>query len=121
MADASGRVVGYYTLSAYTIRLTELPPELAKRFPKYPLLPATLLGRLAVNREHQTQKLGRILLMDALKRSLKYTHEIASVAVVVEAYDDQARNFYRRHEFTPLIDRPDKLFLAMRTIESAFS
>ena len=69
MLDQTGAIVGYYTLSACGIRLTELPPEVAKKLPKYPQVPATLLGRLAISREHQGQKLGRLLLMDALRRS----------------------------------------------------
>ena len=58
--------------------------------------------------------------MDALHRSWKNTAEVASVGVVVEALDDSARAFYRHHEFIPLVDHPDRLFLAMATIERAF-
>ena len=71
MVDETHRIVGYYTLSAYGVRLAELPFDVAKKLPKYPLIPATLLGRLAVSREHQGQKLGTLLLMDALRRSWK--------------------------------------------------
>lgn len=73
MVDQARRIVGYYTLSAYEIRASELPPELAKKLPKYPLIPTTLLDRLVVSRALQGQKLGTLLLMDALYRSLKNT------------------------------------------------
>ena len=73
MVDQSRNVVGYYTLSSYAIRSSELPPEIARKLPKYPLIPATLLGRFAVSQAHQGQKLGRLLLMDALFRSWKNT------------------------------------------------
>ena len=121
MVDQSGAIVGYYTLSAYGIRLADLPPKVAKKLPKYPLLPATLLGRLAVSGEHQGKKLGRILLMDALRRSWKSSTGIASIGVVVDAYDERARAFYLHHEFTQLTDHPNKLFLSMVTIEKAFA
>ncbi len=121
MVDAAKRVVGYYTLSAYGIRLTDLPPQVAKKLPKYPLLPATLLGRLAVSREHRGQKLGRLLLMDALWRSWKNTKQVASAGVVAEAIDAAALEFYRHHEFASLAEHPQKLFIAMATIEKAFS
>lgn len=121
MVDQARRVVGYYTLSAYGIRPADLPPAVAKKLPKYPLIPATLLGRLAISREHQGQKLGRVLLMDALYRSWKNTKEVASVGVVAEAYDEAARKFYLHHEFISLAEHPQKLFIAMATIEKAFA
>jgi GNAT superfamily N-acetyltransferase len=118
MLDPERRIVGYHTLSAYGVRITELPPAVAKKLPKYPLIPATLLGRLAVSREHQGQKLGRLLLMDALYRSWKNT--TASAGVVAEAIDNSAREFYLHHEFLALPDHPRKLFIAMGTIKRMF-
>jgi len=121
MVDQAHRILGYYTLSAYGIRMAELPPDMARKLPRYPLIPATLLGRLAVSREQQGQKLGRVLLMDALYRSWKNTADVASVGVVAEAYDEAARKFYLHHEFIPLAEQPRKLFIAMGTIQKAFA
>jgi predicted GNAT family N-acyltransferase len=120
MVDQKRRIVGYCTLSAYGIRSTELPPAVARNLPKYALIPATLLGRLAVSHEYQGQKLGRLLLMDALHRSWKNTTEVASVGVVAEAIDEAARKFYMHHEFMPLAEHPRKCFIAMATIQKAF-
>ena len=120
MVDQERRILGYYALSAYGVHATELPSALIKRLPKYPLIPATLLGRLAVSREYQGQKLGRLLFMDALYRSWKSTDEVASVGVIAEAIDNSARDFYVRHEFVPLAGLPRKLFIAMATVERAF-
>ena len=120
LINKTGLVMGYYTLSAYSIRLSELPAAIAKRLPRYPLLPATLLGRLAVSSTYRGRNLGRFLLMDALHRSWKNTSGVASVGVVVEAFDEGGRAFYLHHEFITLRDHPDKLFLAMATIEKAF-
>lgn len=121
LVEPDGNVAGYYTLSAYAIRLSELPPDVARKLPKYPLIPTTLLGRLAVSQAHQGQKLGRLLLMDALFRSWKNTAKVASVGVIAEVHNDAARDFYLRHKFVPLLDHPRKLFIAMRTIQMAFA
>ena len=120
LIDPSGALVGYYTLSAYSVRLGELPEAVAKNLPRYPQLPATLLGRLAVSASRRGQHLGGFLLMDALYRSWKNTSQVASVGVVVDALDENARGFYIHHEFRSLKDHPDKLFIAMATIEKAF-
>jgi predicted GNAT family N-acyltransferase len=120
MVARSGSIAGYYTLSAYSIQLADLPEPIARKLPRYPQLPATLLGRLAVSSSGRGQNLGRFLLMDALHRSWRNTSEVASVGVVVEALDETARSFYLHHEFVKLADHPNKLFLAMATIERAF-
>jgi GNAT superfamily N-acetyltransferase len=120
MLDPERRIVGYYTLTAYGVRSTELPPAVAKKLPKYPLIPATVPGRLAVSLEHQGQKLGRLLLMDALYLSWKNTTKVASVGVVAEAINEAARKFYLHHEFIPMLEHPRKLFIAMGTIAKAF-
>ncbi len=114
----SGIVAGYYTLSATSINTGELPIEIAKKLPKYPLLPATLLGRLAVDRNYRGKKLGEMLLMDALYRSLQ--NEIASTSVVVEAKDDLARSFYEHYNFIRFPNHPWRLFLPMTVIAELF-
>nr|WP_242039805.1 GNAT family N-acetyltransferase [Anabaena sphaerica] len=112
---SSGNIAGFYTLSSTSIKLEELPIEITKKLPKYPLLPATLLGRLAVDQNHRQKGLGEMLLIDALYRSLK--SEIATLAVVVEAKDDQARSFYEHYQFSRFPDYSHRLFLMMDTIE----
>ena len=114
-----GSVAGYYTLSATALNLCELPEQTARRLPRYPLVPATLLGRLAVERKHQGKGYGRFLLADALFRALR--SEIASFAVVVDAKDEAARRFYELESFLPFPDRPMKLFLPMADIARLFN
>jgi GNAT superfamily N-acetyltransferase len=109
---------GYYTLSSTAVKLSELPPQTAKRLPRYPLVPATLLGRLAVDRRRQRRGYGRYLLADALLRAVR--SEIASFAVVVDAKDDAARSFYEREGFLSFPDRPLKLFRPMADIQTLF-
>lgn len=116
----SGTVAGFYTLSSTGLRLAELPVDIARKLPKYPIIPATLLGRLAVDLRRRGRGLGEILLLDALRRSYQQSHEIAAMAVVVAAKDEPARAFYLKYRFIPLPDRPDRLFLPMKTIGALF-
>ncbi len=117
MLNPERRIVGYYTLSAYAVKGHELPPALARKLPRFPLIPATLLGRLAISTDQQGKNLGRLLLADALFRSWENSPVVASAGVVAEAINDSAAEFYRRHEFLPLASDPRKLFLAMETIQ----
>lgn len=117
----SAAVVGFYTLSATAIRLAELPPAVANQLPKYPLAPATLLGRLAVDQRERGKRLGEFLLLDALHRSYELSREIASAAVVVEALDSRAGAFYRRYDFIQFPESPHRLFLPVKTIQALFA
>ena len=113
-------ILGYYTLSSYGIDVGELPVDVAKNLPRYPLIPATLLGRLAVDRRYRGQGVGEFLLMDALHRALVQSAEIAAAAVVVDAIDAGAVHFYRHFGFVafPLIS--GRLFLPMKTVAGLF-
>jgi hypothetical protein len=110
-------IVGYYTLSSTSVRLGELPEKTVRKLPRYPLVPATLLGRLA-DRRQQGKGYGRFLLADALYRSAR--SEITSFAVIVDAKDDSARRFYERESFLPFPDQPKKLFRPMADIRRLF-
>ena len=113
-------VAGYYTLSQYSIDLVHLPAEIARKLPKYPEIPATLLGRLAVSENYRGQKLGEYLLMDALYRCWQQSRVVASVAVVVDAKNEAAHKFYEHYDFISLPDTPRRLFLPMKVIEKLF-
>lgn len=113
-----GTLAGYYTLSSTSVNLTELPEQVARKLPHYPLVPATLLGRLAIDHRQQGKGYGRFLLADALYRIVR--SEIASFAVIVEAKDDNARRFYERESFLPLVDQSMKLFRPIADIEKLF-
>lgn len=115
----SPTVLGYYSLSATSIHLGELPEHIIKKLPKYPLLPAILIGRLAVDKTRHGMGYGQILLIDALKRCMN-THDIGWVAVIVDAKDEQAANFYEHHHFIRLSPNAQRLFLPRSTIASLF-
>lgn len=113
-------VAGYYTLSQFSIDFVQLPELLARRLPRYPVVPVTLLGRLAVASAWQGKGIGELLLFDALSRSLAQSAHIASAGVVVDAKDERAASFYSRYGFSPTLGREDRLVLHMRTIEQMF-
>ena len=113
-----GAIGGYYTLSATGVKLGEFPAEVTRKLPRYPRVPATLLARLAVDRNYQGRGYGRFLLADALFRAVR--NEIASFAVVVDAKDEAARRFYERESFLSFPDQPMKLFRPMADIEQLF-
>jgi GNAT superfamily N-acetyltransferase len=113
---SDARILGYYTLSAAVLTLTDLPDELIRKLPRYPQLPVTLLGRLAVDRSTRGRGLGEHLLLDALHRSLTHADQIAAMAVVVDAKDENAVAFYRHYGFLPLHAQPSRLFVPMHTV-----
>lgn len=113
-------IAGYYTLSQYAVQLDAIPEEIAKKLPKYSTVPATLLGRLAIDDAFRGQGLGEKLLMDALQRSLTQSKQVASTAVVVDAKDDTAVAFYKKYGFVALPGIPNRLFIAMGTVQQLF-
>jgi GNAT superfamily N-acetyltransferase len=113
-------ILGYYTLSSYGIDVGELPPDVAKKLPRYALVPATLLGRLAVDRRYQGRGVGEFLLLDASFRALTPSAEIAAAAVVVDAIDAGAAKFYQRFGFVAFPSIAGRLFLPMKTVASLF-
>ena len=121
LPDEASNLKGYYTLSNAGIQRELLPDDLKKKLPQsYSNLPATLLGRLAVNKNYSRQGIGELILIDALKRSY-YTslQNIASMAVIVDPVDDNAVKFYLKYGFILLPDS-GKMFLPMKTISVLF-
>lgn len=116
-----GSVAGYYTLSAFTVEPTSLSPQIARKLPRYPALPAMLIGRLAVALSHRGQGLGEILLVDALHRALQLSRQLGSIAVIVEAKDDNAAAFYEHYDFLRYENDPKHLYLPMQTIARMFA
>ncbi|TIS57183.1 MAG: GNAT family N-acetyltransferase [Mesorhizobium sp.] len=111
-------IAGYYTLSATAVGIGEWPARTIRKLPRYPLIPATLLGRLAVDRRYRGQGHGRYLLADALSRCVR--SEIASFAIIVDAKDEAASRFYQRESFLPFPDQPMRLFRSMADIAELF-
>lgn len=117
------RLAGYYTLSAVAVERTDLPFEITRRLARYQVYPATLIGRLAVDRRYQGRRLGGRLLLDALARSLAASREVASVAAITDAKDEEAQSFYEHYGFQllPTERYIRRFFLPMETVERLFA
>jgi len=109
-------VMGYYSLSTLSIELTQLPDNLARKLPRHPI-PAALVGRLAVSKKDQGCGIGKILLVDAIKRTLSVSSHIGIYAMVVDAINDSAIEFYEQFGFARLNDDSSRLFLPLKSFE----
>jgi predicted GNAT family N-acyltransferase len=115
----AARIAGFYTLSATSIILSDLPEKFARKLPRYPMVPAILLGRLA--RDTAFPGVGEKLLLDAMNRALRSSKEIAAAAIVVDSKNDHADHFYRRHGFEPITTDSNRLYVPMGTVEKTFN
>jgi ribosomal protein S18 acetylase RimI-like enzyme len=113
----SSQVAAYYTIAAASIPFVDLPPEEAKRLPRYLTLPAVRIGRLAVDQKFQGRGLGGALLADAARRSIQSPPAV--YALIVDAKNDQAVAFYQRYLFRLVAGQPRTLFLPLATAEKA--
>jgi GNAT superfamily N-acetyltransferase len=116
---ATRTLAGYYTLAATSVAANDLPPEFVKRLPRYPLLPAALIGRLAVDQRYQGRGVGSALLADAALRVLR--SDMKALALIVEAKDEKAVAFYRLQGFTLFASRPLSLWLPLETVRKGAS
>jgi ribosomal protein S18 acetylase RimI-like enzyme len=110
---ATNRVAGFYTLSSSNVPLNQVPSALATQLPRYPTVPAVLIGWLGRHSDFGGLGLGEALLFDAIK-----TVEMALIgahAIFADAIDDKAASFYEAFGFAPLVTRPQTLYLPMAT------
>ena len=113
--DNPKKVIGYYTLSSLSIELNQLPEKLSRKLPKHQV-PAALIGRLGVSKIAQGRGVVKMLLADAIKRTLAVSDEIAIYAIVVDAISSDTRLFYERFGFNRLSDEINRLFLTLQSI-----
>jgi len=111
-------IIGYYTLSHFSVEYDSLPAETKKSLPSYGKIPATLIGRLAVDKKYQGERLGEHLLLDALRKSYERTRQLGSFSIVVDLLEEDVRDFYRKYEFRSLTDKKDRLFIPMKKVEN---
>jgi GNAT superfamily N-acetyltransferase len=109
--DAAGEIAGFYTIAASSLVLDLLPAEQAKRLPRYPTVPAVLIGRLALAKAHQGKRLGGALLADAILRATRA--EVMAYAMIVDAKDEAAVRFYQHLGFARLGDDGRRLIRAL--------
>lgn len=112
-------VLGYYTLSSNSIPRGEFPEKLIKKLPpSYANLPTILLGRLAIDKNYHGNNFGELILIDALNRCVSISHNLGTLAVIVDPIDDNALSFYKKYGFIEL-SGTGKMFIPIRTIEES--
>jgi GNAT superfamily N-acetyltransferase len=111
------RIIGYYSLSALSIELLDLPAAVAKKLPRHQI-PAALLGRLAVSEDHQRNGIGKILLADAVKRCIAASQEMAIYALVADPKDKEPVAFYKKFGLQSMSAQTHRLFLPLRSISN---
>lgn len=105
------KIIGYYTLSATSINVVDIPISRIKKQIRYPMIPAALIGRLAIDRNFTRQGFGKFLIADAISKVREAKLGIA--ALLVEAKDFKAVEFYKKLGFIQFIDKQDILFLPL--------
>ena len=113
------RVVGYVSLTMGSVQRADAPQQLVRGMPGYPV-GMVLIARLAVDKREQGAGLGTRLFADALRVAVLAGESVAARLVVVDALDEQAAGFYRRHGFTDTLDRPLRLYRRMKDIRASF-
>ena len=113
--DIPDAILGYFTLCATALDQGEVPEAARKHIPRYPLVSATLLGRLAVDQTEHGKGLGAVLLANALRKASDSAGTVGSSMVVVDAIDDRAISFYEAHGFVRLA-QSSRLVIAMRSL-----
>jgi predicted N-acetyltransferase YhbS len=108
--DGAGAIAGFYTIAASSLVLDLLPEEQVK-LPRYPTVPAVLLGRLAVAQAHQGKRLGGALVADAMLRATRA--EVMAYAMIVDAKDEAAAAIYEYLGFARLGDDRRRLVRAL--------
>jgi GNAT superfamily N-acetyltransferase len=114
-------IVGFYSLSSFTLAIADLPPDHAKRLPRYDRIPAALIGRLARDERVRGEGVGELLLADAVRRVLEAARSLAVFAIVVDAKDEPSAAFYRAFGFSHFPSSPLRLFVPASEAAEAVS
>jgi hypothetical protein len=114
-------VAGFYSLSAFTLAIEDVPEDLAGKLPRYDAIPAALIGRLARDERARERDLGELLLADAVRRILTAGRSLAVFAIIVDAKERAAAAFYESFGLRRFPTRPGRLFLPTSTAAQALT
>lgn len=119
--DADGKtVLGYYSVSPASVAYARVPGILSRGLARYEV-PVFRLARLAVSLAAQGQGLGGQLLLAAGRRCLRVAAQVGGVALLIDAKDDRAAQWYARYGALPLLDAPHSLLLPFATIQAVLA
>ena len=120
VCDDGKRVVAYFCISAGAVERAAAPGRVRRNAPD--TIPVSVIGRLAVSRDHAGKGLGADLLADALRRIAVASQSIGIGTVLVHAKDEAAKRFYLRcAEFIEYPEDSRTLFLPIETVVAGFS
>lgn len=111
-------VVGYYALAAAQVAPEEATARALKGQPRARPVPAILLARLAVDREHQSAGVGRSLLQDVLLRCVDAADAIGARVLLVHAKHDAAKTWYIQYGFEESPTDPLHLMMLMKDVRA---
>lgn len=111
------RVIGYYALATGSIERIKTPKSISRNMPSS--IPVIILGRLAVDIQYHRKRLGVALLKDAILRTLLISENAGVKALLVHAISEEAKNFYRYHDFIETPSEPMTLLLSMKHIKDS--
>jgi GNAT superfamily N-acetyltransferase len=115
LLDQERAVAGFYTLATGQVDFGDLPADLAKKLPRR-ALPVAVLAWLGVSKTRHGEKLGNLLLAQALRDCYEAGQTFAFVAVILDCIDDRAKAFYQRWDFAEMPGQPYRLFLSSQTL-----
>lgn len=111
-------ILGFYTISTASLDYDAYPEN--EGLPRY-AIPSALIGRLAVDQNHQGNGYGKLLLIDALRRILEISEEIGIHCITVDAKDDNAKKFYENFGFEELLDEKNHLYISIEKVRNSMS
>ncbi|OWY65860.1 GNAT family N-acetyltransferase [cyanobacterium TDX16] len=115
-SDHPQEIIGFFTLTLCEVRIQELSPKWAKKYP--PIVSGIKLARLAVDQNWQAKGIGGILIVEAMRRAIVVAKNAGGIGLFVDAKDEAAKNFYLRYGFESLESSALQMFLPMLAVES---
>lgn len=118
--DEQQIVLGYYTVSAYSVSRLDLTDSITQKWPPaYHQIPCILIGRFGLDKSVQGKGFGKVLLIDALRRCVDISDSLGAVAIVIHPLNDEIRKFYTKLGFISFQDKPFQ-FIAVKTVKALF-
>jgi GNAT superfamily N-acetyltransferase len=111
-------ILGFYSISTASLEYDAYPEK--DGLPRYSI-PSALIGRLAVDQNHQGNGYGKLLLIDALKRIVEISEEVGIHCITVDAKDDNAKKFYKNFGFEELLDEKNHLYISIEKVRNSMS
>ena len=117
--DDEADIAGFYSLSNIDVKIP-VPHKLYKKYPNP--LPGVTLARMGVDKGYQGQGIAKIMIVDAMRRTLLINENMGVVGLFVDAKDDDLVNFYQNRGFIFLQkkEHTSKLWMPIDSIVAFF-